>query len=481
MNFTPQQLAGGGSYNCKTRVGNWLEDVCLEEAKFAEFKRAREQGTLTLGMFNTKVATCTSAVPHSFSEDGNIRYGDSVVIAHKETGGSLACDPFEAAGFDNDEFSASVCDSNNAMARNTFIITKVDENDPSDLVAWGTPFRLMCNPSLRVDDRTNMLQPPLYLASNLKNERKASPLTNNQLVFMAPKVNYNTVWVALPPALSKHSGSSRMLSTGEPIAAGADIVIQHCATKFLLSSDSQSTMTTDFGCEYELCGKINNRHGKVSVMASEFSGLKTPMTIAKPEMDQNIFSFVTSADPSMAIDSRNLPPPLSAEGLLSKVLETLKKRSNNTVRGLKSAFRAMDDAGDFKLDKEDLKFGLKDLGIDMNDEQFNVLFTYFDGGDGIIDLSEFLSAIRGNMNDRRNEIVLRAYDKLDADGSGLVNVDDIVSLYNIEDKEFMSMCETTPDGVVTKEEFVDFYKDLSAEIDDDVEFEQILSSAWNLE
>lgn len=41
MNFTPQQLAGGGSYNCKTRVGNWHEDVCLEETKFADFKRAR--------------------------------------------------------------------------------------------------------------------------------------------------------------------------------------------------------------------------------------------------------------------------------------------------------------------------------------------------------------------------------------------------------------------------------------------------------
>ena len=41
MNFTPQQLAGGASYNCKTRVGNWHEDVCLQETKFADFKRAR--------------------------------------------------------------------------------------------------------------------------------------------------------------------------------------------------------------------------------------------------------------------------------------------------------------------------------------------------------------------------------------------------------------------------------------------------------
>lgn len=26
MNFTPQQLSGGGKYSHKTRVGNWYED-----------------------------------------------------------------------------------------------------------------------------------------------------------------------------------------------------------------------------------------------------------------------------------------------------------------------------------------------------------------------------------------------------------------------------------------------------------------------
>ncbi|GMI00940.1 hypothetical protein TrVE_jg7309 [Triparma verrucosa] len=496
MNFTPQQLAGGGSYNCKTRVGNWHEDVCLEETKFADFKRARATGTLTMGMFNKKVATCTSAVPHSFSEDGCLRYGDSIVIAHKETGGSLACDPFESAGFDNNEFAASVCESTSSMARNTFVIVKAEENSDDDLVRWGTPFRIMCNQSLRVDDKTNMLQPPLYLASNLKNERKASPLSNNQLVYMTPKPSYSTCWVANMPALDKFSGASRMLAVGEPITVGCDVALQHCATRQLLSSDSKLSMQTDFGTEYEVCGKTNVKTGKISVMAGEFSGQRTPATNCKPELSQNVWSFVTSADPAAGEEFRNLPPPLSPEGLIAKVLGILKARSKNAVRGLKSAFKAMDDVGDYKLDKEDLKWGLRDLGVDLDDEQFGVLFTYFDkGGDGIISLTEFLTAIRGEMNDFRVGLVLAAYDKLDADGSGLVNIDDIVSLYNIEAdpmvaegvktvdeaaKEFMSLWETDGNGVVTKEEFIEYYKDLSAEIDDDAQFELIMQSAWGL-
>ena len=156
----------------------------------------------------------------------------------------------------------------------------------------------------------------------------------------------------------------------------------------------------------------------------------------------------------------------------------------------------MDETGDFKLDVEDLKWGLRDMGVSLDDEQFKILFGYFDkGGDGVVSLTEFISAVRGEMNEGRVGVVMRAYNVLDADGSGMVTVDDILEKYNIASdpmvaegvksaeeaaKEFMSMWETTPDGMVTKEEFVEYYNDLSAEIDSDEEFEMILVNAWSL-
>ena len=33
MQFTPQQLAGAGRYQHKTRIGNWNEDAALEEVR----------------------------------------------------------------------------------------------------------------------------------------------------------------------------------------------------------------------------------------------------------------------------------------------------------------------------------------------------------------------------------------------------------------------------------------------------------------
>ena len=345
-------------------------------------------------MFNKKVATCTSPVPHTFSEDGFLRYGDSVVIAHKETGGSLACDPFEAAGFESNESSASVCESTSSMARNTFVITKAEETD-SEFVCWGTPFRLMANPSLRIDDKTNMLLPPLYLASNLKNERKASMLSNNQLVYVTAKATYNTCLVANMPAVSKDSGAARMLSAGSPVEVGSDVSLQHCGTKQLLSSDSSLSYNTDFGTEYEVCGKTNATTGRISVMAGEFSGKRTPQTNVKPEQNQNIWSFVTSADASSAADDRNLPPPLSAAGLISSLIATIDASNPSlAVPTLKSALSSVAGAADGKLDSEDLKWCLRDLGVDFSDVQYDILFKAFDkSGDGIVDISEFMGAV----------------------------------------------------------------------------------------
>ena len=46
MQFTPQQLAGAQRYGSKTRIGNWLEDVCIEDVK-------RHDETLSNKAFHT--------------------------------------------------------------------------------------------------------------------------------------------------------------------------------------------------------------------------------------------------------------------------------------------------------------------------------------------------------------------------------------------------------------------------------------------
>lgn len=217
---------------------------------------------------------------------------------------------------------------------------------------------------------------------------------------------------------------------------------------------------------YEVCGATVTSKGRVSSMVSEFAGTHTPQTMAKPEMDQNIWAFCLGESPETAEDSRNLPPMVSPAMLLKRVLAALP--AGSAVRSLKKGFAAMDAQGDGKLDREDLKWGLRDLGVVLEDDQFNILFDDFDAsGDGIISMGEFVEAVRGDMSDARKDAVLNAYEALDPEGSGMVTVDDTIGM-------------DSSDGLVTRREFVDFYKDLSAEIDSDDEFVQVVAAQWNL-
>ena len=59
------------------------------------------------------------------------------------------------------------------------------------------------------------------------------------------------------------------------------------------------------------------------------------------------------------------------------------------------------------------------------------MFNAFDkNGDGTIDYDEFLRVVKGPMNKKRVSLVKRAYKKLDRDGSGEVDYNDIKDTYN---------------------------------------------------
>jgi Ca2+-binding EF-hand superfamily protein len=61
----------------------------------------------------------------------------------------------------------------------------------------------------------------------------------------------------------------------------------------------------------------------------------------------------------------------------------------------------------------------------------DALFDVFDRDrSGTIDYDEFLFAVRGELNDGRLKLVLQAYKKLDRDGNGVLDVNDIKGIYD---------------------------------------------------
>jgi len=85
------------------------------------------------------------------------------------------------------------------------------------------------------------------------------------------------------------------------------------------------------------------------------------------------------------------------------------------------------------------------VGIEPKDSER--LFKIFDTTrDGSISYDEFLRGIRGEMNDFRKSICLKAFKIMDIDGSGFLEIDDIRQKYNAK------LCPDVINGKKTEDE-----------------------------
>ena len=174
----------------------------------------------------------------------------------------------------------------------------------------------------------------------------------------------------------------------------------------------------------------------------------------------------------------------------------LARGGKNGIRTLTRLLRRMDDNGDRKLDKTELKEGLCYYGVDVSPEELATIFHHFDTDNSAsISVTEFLVGVRGKMPAPRVEVVKMAYARLDKDNNRKVTLDDLLQVYSVDGhpdimtgaktpeeviQEFSKDWDRNGDTIITEDEFIEYYKDLSAGIDDDTYFELMLRNAWRM-
>jgi Ca2+-binding EF-hand superfamily protein len=116
--------------------------------------------------------------------------------------------------------------------------------------------------------------------------------------------------------------------------------------------------------------------------------------------------------------------------------------------------------------------------------------------DGTVNFDEFLVAVRGKPNSKRQAIIDKAFLKFDSDGNGEITSADLKGIYDTsmhpkvqagkmtEDEVFVEFLanfgDKNRDGKITRAEWTDYYAAVSSSIDNDDHFVNLMKSAWKL-
>lgn len=245
------------TYNPSVRVGNWNEDIQLEEDTLKEFLQKKEQGELLYQKRTKLEQTIFKKIDLSISRDGFVHFGDKVNIrcpgtldktkyfAHIEPRSecNLAVVPQINKILYSSKFEApcNVTGSRDVASnlRSTFVIKSKDGTPNGEPLRYGQVFYL----STMDDEGGNLL-----LQSDRVTLHKSPNKSRHQEVSLVSEPSALTEWKILhfKPKL-------RFEYEGVPVPANDKIIFNHVVTNQDLCVEEEICIRTAFGSrEYEI-------------------------------------------------------------------------------------------------------------------------------------------------------------------------------------------------------------------------------------
>ncbi|XP_036060061.1 cilia- and flagella-associated protein 161 isoform X1 [Onychomys torridus] len=250
-------MAAQNLYGPGVRMGNWNEDVYLEEERMRDFLDKREKGELLIQRNRRLKKNILRPMELSVTEDGFAHYGDKVILVNPDHPQGEEAGLFQEGDLSlcmsPDEVKAQICDELEVpcgvsavqtitpMGRNTFTILR--DSTSSDAVdqvlRYGQSFCLGIPAGLECKT--------LYLSSDHRTLLKSSKKSWLQEVILTDEVSHLNCWQAifLDPQL-------RLEYEGFPVKANEKIIIYHRHTNRALAAHRHLFLRTYFGKEVEV-------------------------------------------------------------------------------------------------------------------------------------------------------------------------------------------------------------------------------------
>ncbi|XP_006885258.1 PREDICTED: uncharacterized protein C15orf26 homolog [Elephantulus edwardii] len=255
-----QNLYGPG-----VRIGNWNEDVYLEEELMKDFLEKRDKGELLIQKNRRLKGSLLKQMQLSVSKDGYIHYGDKVILVNPDypeeevdvflAGNlSLCMTPDEMTTHLRDQLEVpcglSAAPLSNSVSRNTFMVLSMHRKAVSQVLRYGENFCLGIMGGC--EDKI------LYLTSDHRTLLRSSKKSWLQDVYLTDELSYLSCWQAacLDPQM-------RLEYEGFPVPANTKILISHCHTNRGLAAHRHLFVSTYFGKEVEVAAHTHLDSHKV--------------------------------------------------------------------------------------------------------------------------------------------------------------------------------------------------------------------------
>lgn len=184
------------------------------------------------------------------------------------------------------------------------------------------------------------------------------------------------------------------------------------------------------------------------------------------------------------------------QAVVHRVRTRLLARPGATFTGLRRSLRSVDTSQSGSINSKELQEGLARCGVSLVDAEIAVLMHHFDRDyTGVASLHDFVAGVRGDMNERRLALVKKGFRVLEGVCDGAVKLSDILRLYDVawhpdvrsgattaaaERRSFAELWDVSGDAIVSLDDFVEYYNDVSALVNADHHFEQTMRNCWHL-
>lgn len=218
------------------------------------------------------------------------------------------------------------------------------------------------------------------------------------------------------------------------------------------------------------------------------------------EFCKGLFGSAVEAKQNMPVGPQK---DIRADNLVDMLKKKLNERGVKGIMGLMKSFKQIDKDKSGTLSPDEFKIGMKEYKLAFDDGDLEIIFKEFDKDrDSSISQPEFFRFLIGDLNDFRAKLTNKLFDELDVKKEGKIDINDLKKKFiarehpavlagrktesNVIDDLaaaidiYLNCYEVGKDGKISRPEMLEFFRHISANIDNDAYFEKMVNNCWSL-